>query len=214
MLKKLIFISGNKKSCQLIDKVVNILWITFENLFVMENNWIVRQMLLAKELFLFYNKNEKDVNKKLIYFIRKGIIMKISQVLKDIRQHHQLTQEALAEKLNVSRSAIARWESGKGIPDIGNLIAISREFELSLDQLIKEDERLEKKIVEDSKAKKWHYLVILYLFYILVYIGVFAYLHHIFMASFLVSTLFMLFYELRIFIKEKIWMQKEEQEKP
>lgn len=52
--------------------------------------------------------------------------MKISQVLKDIRQHHQLTQEALAEKLNVSRSAIARWESGKGIPDIGNLIAISR----------------------------------------------------------------------------------------
>jgi len=37
----------------LIDKVVNILWITFENLFVMENNWIVRQMLLAKETFLF-----------------------------------------------------------------------------------------------------------------------------------------------------------------
>ena len=47
-------------------------------------------------------------------------------------------------------------------------------------------------------------------FSILVYIGVSAYLHHIFMAGFLVSTLFMLFYELRIFIKEKIWMQKEE----
>ena len=91
--------------------------------------------------------------------------MKISQVLKDIRQQHQLTQEALAERLNVSRSAIARWESGKGIPDIGNLIAISREFDLSLDQLIKEDERLEKKVIEDSKAKKWHYLVILYLFF-------------------------------------------------
>lgn len=59
MLKKLIFISGNKKSCQLIDKVVNILWITFENLFVMENNWIVRQMLLAKELFLFIIKMKK-----------------------------------------------------------------------------------------------------------------------------------------------------------
>ena len=136
--------------------------------------------------------------------------MKISQVLKDIRQHHQLTQEALAERLKVSRSAIARWESGKGIPDIGNLIAISREFDISLDMLIKEDERLEKKVIEDSKAKKWHYLVILYLFSILVYIGVFAYLHHIFMAGLLISTLFMLFYELRIFIKEKIWMQKEE----
>ena len=136
--------------------------------------------------------------------------MKISQVLKDIRQHHQLTQEALAEKLNVSRSAIARWESGKGIPDIGNLIAISREFDVSLDQLIKEDERLEKKVIEDSKAKKWHYLVIFYLFSALVEIAIFAYLHHIFMAGFLISTLFMLFFELRIFIKEKIWMQKEE----
>ena len=135
--------------------------------------------------------------------------MKISQVLKDIRQHHQLTQEALAERLNVSRSAIARWESGKGIPDIGNLIAISREFELSLDQLIKEDERLEKKVIEDSKAKKWHYLVIFYLFSALVEIAIFAYLHHIFMAGFLISTLFMLFYELRIFIKEKIWRQKD-----
>ena len=135
--------------------------------------------------------------------------MKISQVLKDIRQHHQLTQEALAERLNVSRSAIVRWESGKGIPDIGNLIAISREFDLSLDQLIKEDERLEKKVIEDSKAKKWHYLVIFYLFSALVEIAIFAYLHHIFMAGFLISTLFMLFYELRIFIKEKIWRQKD-----
>ena len=52
--------------------------------------------------------------------------MKISQVLKDIRQQNHLTQETLAERLKVSRSAIARWESGKGIPDIGNLIAISR----------------------------------------------------------------------------------------
>ena len=135
--------------------------------------------------------------------------MKISQVLKDIRQQHQLTQEALSERLNVSRSAIARWESDKGIPDIGNLIAISREFDISLDQLIKEDERLEKKVIEDSKAKKWHYLVIFYLFSALVEIAIFAYLHHIFMAGFLISTLFMLFFELRIFIKKKIWMQKD-----
>mgnify|MGYP000872621850 FL=1 len=135
--------------------------------------------------------------------------MKISQVLKDIRQQHQLTQETLAERLKVPRSAIARWESGKGIPDIGNLIAISREFNLSLDQLIKEDKSLEKKVIEDSKAKKWHYLVIFYLFSALVEIAIFAYLHHIFMAGFLISTLFMLFYELRIFIKEKIWRQKD-----
>ena len=135
--------------------------------------------------------------------------MKISQVLKGIRQENQLTQETLAERLKVSRSAIARWESKKGIPEIGSLIAISREFDISLDTLIKEDERLEKKVIEDSKAKKWHYLVIFYLFSALVEIAIFAYLHHIFMAGFLISTLFMLFFELRIFIKEKIWMQKD-----
>jgi len=125
-------------------------------------------------------------------------------------QRYSSTKSTHSGGLKVSRSAIARWESEKGIPDIGNLISISREFDISLDTLIKEDERLEKKVIEDSKAKKWHYLVILYLFSILVYIGVFAYLHHIFMAGFLISTLFMLFYELRIFIKEKIWMQKGE----
>ena len=163
---------------------------------------------MAMETFLSIIKM-KRMERKIIYVIRKGIIMKISQVLKDIRQQHQLTQEALAERLKVSRSAIARWESGKGIPDIGNLIAISREFDISLDTLIKEDERLEKKVIEDSKAKKWHYLVIFYLFSALVEIAIFAYLHHIFMAGFLISTLFMLFYELRIFIKEKIWRQKD-----
>ena len=79
--------------------------------------------------------------------------MKISQVLKDIRQQHQLTQEALAERLKVSRSAIARWESGKGSPDISNLIAISREFDISLDTLIKEDERWRKRLSKTARLR-------------------------------------------------------------
>ncbi len=185
------------------------LWKTLKILFVMDNNWIVRSMLLANSLNIFIMEMKKG-NRLNIFIQRKEIIMKISQVLKDIRQQNQLTQEALAERLKVSRSAIARWESEKGIPDIGNLIAISREFDIRLDTLIKEDERLEKKVIEDSKAKKWHYLVIFYLFSVLVEIAIFAYLHHIFMAGFLISTLFILFYELRIFIKEKIWMLKGE----
>lgn len=56
--------------------------------------------------------------------------MKISQVLKDIRQQNQLTQEALAERLKVSRSAIARWESEKvslileiSLPSVGSSIS-------------------------------------------------------------------------------------------
>ena len=42
--------------------------------------------------------------------------MKISKIIKVIRQQNQLTQEALAERLKVSRSAIARWESEKSYP--------------------------------------------------------------------------------------------------
>ena len=44
--------------------------------------------------------------------------MLFSEKLKLIRTRNNLTQEELAEKLNVSRQAITKWESGDGIPDI------------------------------------------------------------------------------------------------
>ncbi len=70
------------------------------------------------------------------------------------------SQEQLAERINVSRQAITKWETNKGIPDIANLIAISDEFGLSLDELIKDDVAVKKKIITDSSAKKWHILMI------------------------------------------------------
>ena len=108
----------------------------------------------------------------------------------------------------ISRSAIAKWETDKGIPDISNLIALSDVFGLSLDELIKEDTTVKKKIIADSSAKKWHILVIMYLLAIVAYITYFAICHDILMIGFLIATLFMLFFELRIFIKEKIYRQK------
>jgi hypothetical protein len=64
-----------------------------------------------------------------------------------------------------------------------------------------------KKIIADSSAKKWHILVIVYLLAIVAYIAYFAVCHRILMIGFLIATLFMLFFELRIFIKEKIYRQ-------
>ena len=61
-----------------------------------------------------------------------------------------------------------------------------------------------KKILADSSAKKWHILVIVYLLAIVVYITYFAVCHRILMIGFLIATLFMLFFELKIFIKERI----------
>lgn len=131
----------------------------------------------------------------------------LSEKLKTLRANAGLTQEQIAEKLGVTKSAIARWESDKGIPDISNLILISDYFNISLDELIKGDDVVKKKIISDSSSKKWHLLVILYLIAIVAYIVYFAVLHQIFMVGFLIATIFMLFYEMRIFIKDKIYLQ-------
>ena len=127
----------------------------------------------------------------------------LEEKLKELRKQAGFSQEQLAKELNVSRAAIAKWESGKGIPDIANLIARSDKFNLSLDELIKEDIRIKKKVVSDSSSKKWHVLVIIYLLAILVYILYFLLWQKTFMVGFLIATLFMLFFEFRIFIKEK-----------
>lgn len=136
--------------------------------------------------------------------------MTLGEKIKEARKQCGLSQEQLAEKLAVSRSAVAKWETDKGIPDIANLIAISDEFGLSLDELIKDNVAVKKKIIADSSAKKWHILTIVYLVAIVAYIAYFAICHKILMIGFLIATLFMLFFELRIFIKEKIYRQHKE----
>ncbi len=138
--------------------------------------------------------------------------MSLGETIRECRKKAALSQEQLAGKLHVSRQAVTKWETDKGIPDIANLIAISDEFGLSLDKLIKGNATVKKKIIADSSAKKWHVLVIIYLLAIMVYIAYFAVTHRILMIGFLIATLFMLFYELRIFIKEKIYRQKDNSE--
>ena len=86
--------------------------------------------------------------------------MSLGEKIREQRKKAGLSQEQLAEKLNVSRQAITKWETDKGIPDIANLIAISDEFGLSLDELVKDNVAVKKKIIADSSAKKWHILMI------------------------------------------------------
>ena len=57
-----------------------------------------------------------------------------------IRKSKGLTQDDLAEKLNVSRQAVAKWESGQGYPDIANLINISNLFNVTVDYLVKDSD--------------------------------------------------------------------------
>ena len=129
--------------------------------------------------------------------------MTLGERIRYERKKRGLSREELAEILNVSRQAITKWETDRGIPDIVNLIRISEEFEISLDELIKGDNSVKRKIIYDNSMKRWHLLVVVYLLAIVAYVAYFALYNKIFMVGFLIATLFMLGLELRIIIKEK-----------
>ena len=74
--------------------------------------------------------------------------MLFNEKLKMLRKKKNLTQEELAEKLNVSRQAITKWESSDGTPDIENLKQISILFNTTIDELIKEDKVVASEIKE------------------------------------------------------------------
>lgn len=57
--------------------------------------------------------------------------------LKRMRKIAKLTQEQVAERLNVSRQSVAKWESGESLPDIENCILLSKLYNVSLDDLVK-----------------------------------------------------------------------------
>ena len=66
--------------------------------------------------------------------------MDFSEKLQNLRKQHGLTQEELAAKLFVSRTAVSKWESGRGYPNIDSLKEISKFFSVSVDELLSSDE--------------------------------------------------------------------------
>ena len=66
--------------------------------------------------------------------------MEFSEKLQELRKSRSLTQEELAEALFISRTAISKWESGRGYPSIDSLKEISRFFSVTIDDLICSDE--------------------------------------------------------------------------
>lgn len=64
--------------------------------------------------------------------------MNFSEKLKEIRKNEGLSQEQLAEKIGVSRQAITKWETGKGLPDVENMVIIAEIFKTTLDELLRD----------------------------------------------------------------------------
>jgi transcriptional regulator with XRE-family HTH domain len=78
--------------------------------------------------------------------------MEFNEKLQQLRKQRGLTQEELADLLYVSRTAISKWESGRGFPNIESLKAISKYFSLSLDELLSGEELLA--IAEQDQKEK------------------------------------------------------------
>ena len=68
--------------------------------------------------------------------------MNIGNQISAIRKEHQLTQEKFGELFYVTRQTVSNWENEKSYPDLKILIEISNRFEISLDQLLKEDGKM------------------------------------------------------------------------
>ena len=86
--------------------------------------------------------------------------MKFSDKLKKLRHDNCLTQDELAEKLFVTRTAISRWETGKGYPGIDNLKMLSDLFQISIDDLISDEDIENKKLLEKKNARKMYWITI------------------------------------------------------
>lgn len=81
--------------------------------------------------------------------------MEFNEKLQKLRTNENLTQEELAEKLYVSRTAISKWESGRGYPSIDSLKAIAKYFHVTIDELIGGEEivTLAEQDIKESNKK-------------------------------------------------------------
>lgn len=79
--------------------------------------------------------------------------MEFNEKLRNLRKQKGITQEELAEKLFVSRTAVSKWESGKGYPSIDSLKMISKFYSVTVDELLSGDEMLAL-AEEENKTKE------------------------------------------------------------
>jgi len=87
--------------------------------------------------------------------------MEFNEKLQELRKRKGITQEELAETLYVSRTAVSKWESGRGYPNIDSLKAIAKFYGVTIDELLSGDELLTI-AEEDTKSKEMHLRDVVY----------------------------------------------------
>ena len=85
--------------------------------------------------------------------------MKLNEKIYEYRKLNRWSQEELADKLEVSRQTISKWEVGKNIPELEKLIKLAELFNITVDELVKDNIEIIHKgnvnnLIEDEKAEE------------------------------------------------------------
>ena len=80
--------------------------------------------------------------------------MRLSEKLVSLRKKNGLSQEELAERLDVSRQAISRWEGGAALPDASNILRLSKIFGVSTDYLLNDEYESDNDLPKVKEVKK------------------------------------------------------------
>jgi len=76
--------------------------------------------------------------------------MLMGEKIREARRKCGFSQEQLAEKMSVSRSAVAKWETDKGLPDVGNLKMLARLLKVSVDHLLDEEQTGDPSVIREN----------------------------------------------------------------
>lgn len=86
--------------------------------------------------------------------------MTFGNKLKKLRQDNNLTQDELAEKIYVTRTAISKWETDKGYPSIDSLKQLSDLFQISIDELISDADIENKRLLDEVRSRKFYWYAV------------------------------------------------------
>lgn len=88
-----------------------------------------------------------------------GSIMSLGKKIQKLRKENKLSQEQLAQKCNVSRQTISRWESDEVLPDTNNLITLAKLFNVTLDSMVFDEKIKKEEIMSPKKKSIWMVLI-------------------------------------------------------
>lgn len=93
---------------------------------------------------------------------KQEVISLFGDKLKKLRTDNNLTQDELAEKIMVTRTAISKWETNRGYPSIDSLKELSKLFDISIDELIQDSDVENKRQLEIAKNRKFYWVAMLF----------------------------------------------------